>query len=115
MLKIGAIVWGVRDLPRAIEFWSQALDYRLKYEPGETFAILIPREGEGTQLSLNKVSSAHPRKHHMDLFSDNQQAEVNRLISLGATVADWNYSADDDYVVLHDPDGNPFCVIDITR
>lgn len=47
---IGAIVWGVRDLARSIEFWTQALDYRLKREPDEDFAILVPRVCEGIQL-----------------------------------------------------------------
>ena len=49
MLEIGAIVWGVRDLNRAINFWSEALNYKLKREPDVDFAILIPKEGEGIQ------------------------------------------------------------------
>lgn len=113
MLKIGAIVWGVRDIPRAISFWSEALDYVLKYPPEEEFAILVPREGKGLQLSFNRVTTAKPRKHHMDLHSDNPEAEVARLIALGATQTEWRYEDDADYVVLHDPDGNAFCVIDV--
>ena len=31
MLEIGSIVWGVTDIHRAVAFWSEALDYRLKY------------------------------------------------------------------------------------
>ena len=46
MLEIGAIVWGVRDLHRAIKFWSEALNYKLSREPDVDFAILIPKEGE---------------------------------------------------------------------
>ena len=111
MLKIGAIVWGVVQLDRAIEFWCKALDYKPAYPPDVDFAILIPREGEGFQLSLNKVSSPHARRHHMDLFADNQGAEVERLLSLGATRKSWNYEPGADYVVLVDPDGNPFCVV----
>ena len=30
MLDIGAIVWGVQDVPRSVAFWSKALNYRLK-------------------------------------------------------------------------------------
>jgi predicted enzyme related to lactoylglutathione lyase len=112
MLRIGALVWGVRDIPRAISFWSAALDYVLKYPAEEDFAILVPKNGDGLQLSLNRVTTAKPRKHHMDLFSDDPEAEVARLIALGATKPVWRYEEGADYVVLHDPDDNPFCVID---
>ena len=111
MLSIGAIVWGVTDIRRAVEFWCKALDYQPAFPPCEDFAILIPREGDGFQLSLNKVTSPHARRHHMDLFADDQAAEVARLLSLGATRKPWNYEPGADYVVLIDPDGNPFCVI----
>ena len=112
MLKIGAIVWGVRDLDRAIKFWSEALNYELSRAPDIDFAILIPREGEGIQLSLNAaVTSIKPKRHHIDLFTHDQAKEVERLLNLGATKADWKYEHEADYVVLSDPDGNTFCVV----
>jgi len=114
MLKIGAIVWGVRDLSRAIKFWSEALNYKLRREPDVDFAILIPKEGEGIQLSLNAaVSSDKPKRHHMDLFTRDQEKEVERLLKLGATRVDWKYETDADYVVLADPDGNTFCIVQV--
>jgi hypothetical protein len=75
MLKIGAIVWGVKEIPKAISFWSAALDYVLKYPPDEDFAILVPKKGDGIQLSFNRVTTSKPRKHHMDLFSDDPEVE----------------------------------------
>jgi predicted enzyme related to lactoylglutathione lyase len=114
MLEIGAIVWGVRDLNRAINFWSEALNYKLKREPDVDFAILIPKEGEGIQLSLNSaVTSSKPKRHHIDLFTHDQTNEVERLIKLGATRVNWNYDNEADYVVLSDPDGNTFCIVQI--
>lgn len=111
MVEIGAIVWGVEDVPRAIMFWSQALNYKLKYPASDDWAILIPVDGKGIQLSLNKVSSPKAKRHHIDLFTDNQEAEVKRLLALGATRKAWKYPPEADYVVLQDPDGNPFCVV----
>ena len=64
-------------------------------------------------VSLNKVSSPHARRHHMDLFADDRDAEVERLLALGATRKPWNYEPGADYTVLLDPDGNPFCVVQI--
>lgn len=113
MLSIGSIVWGVRDVHRAVEFWTAALNYQLAYPAAEDWAILVPKEGEGIQLSINRISSPKAKRHHIDLFADNQQEEVERLLSLGATRKEWNYEPDADYVVLNDPDGNPFCVVQI--
>jgi predicted enzyme related to lactoylglutathione lyase len=114
MIEIGAIVWGVRDLHRSVEFWSQALNYKLSREPDVDFAILVPKEGKGIQLSLNAaVTSAKPKRHHMDLFTVDQDKEVARLLKLGATRVEWKYEPGADYVVLADPDGNTFCVVQV--
>lgn len=111
MLEIGSIVWGVRDVARAVAFWSAALDYTLKAPPSDDWAMLVPKSGPGVQLSLSRVSSPKPKRHHMDLFTQDQAGEVERLLALGATRKPWNYEEGCDYVVLQDPDGNPFCVV----
>lgn len=52
---------------------------------------------------------------HLDLHVDGlaeQAAEVERLISLGAVRVPWTYPEDADFVVLADPEGNLFCVVD---
>lgn len=58
----------------------------------------------------------HPRLHfdlHVADISE-QRAEADRLISLGARAVDWDsYPDDPDFVVLEDPDGNRFCIVDL--
>ncbi len=50
---------------------------------------------------------------HLDLYASDQEAEVERLLGLGAERVEWDlYPSDPDFVVLADPDGNRFCVID---
>jgi catechol 2,3-dioxygenase-like lactoylglutathione lyase family enzyme len=113
MLSIGSIVWGVRDVPGAIQFWCEALDYRPLREPSDDWAILVPNEGQGVQLAISIVSSdaeSHQR-HHLDLYADDQQAEVQRLLGIGARRVEWRYPENADYVVLADPDGNKFCIV----
>jgi catechol 2,3-dioxygenase-like lactoylglutathione lyase family enzyme len=113
MLRIGSIVWGVRDVKRAIAFWSEALGYRPLRQPSEDWAILVPKEGPGVQLAITVVSSdaeSHQR-HHLDLYAADQAAEVDRLLRLGARRVAWRYPEGADYVVLADPDGNTFCVV----
>lgn len=120
MLSIGTVVMGVDDLHRAAAFWTQALGYVPKrpLRPEDDFMILIPESGDGTHLALDVSESpvqVYPRMH-LDLYAGDatdQAAEVDRLISLGATRVDWDrYPEDPDFVVLADPEGNRFCVID---
>ena len=74
--------------------------------------MLVPVEGPGVQLALTLVSSDRARRHHLDLYATDQQAEVERLLALGARQAEWSYPPDADFVVLEDPDGNRFCVVE---
>ena len=91
MLRIGSIVWGVRDVARSIRFWCAALSYRPLREPSDDWAILVPCDGAGAQMAITKVSSRSEdhQRHHLDLYASNQGAEVERLIDLGAERVDW--------------------------
>lgn len=114
MIRIGSVVWGVRDIPRAAEFWSAVLGYGPLYEPDVDWALLVSPDGVGPRLALKLVGSeanASPR-HHLDLYADDQLAEADRLRALGATDVEWEYEEGADYLVLADPDGNRFCVVD---
>lgn len=107
MVKIGVICLNATDGKRAAEFWSAALGY----SPHPMAAdVLVPPDGEGPQLALYQRD-----RTHLDLYTANhaeQQAEVDRLISLGAErVPDWPYPEGADFVVLRDTEGNLFCVI----
>ena len=115
MLRVGSIVIRVDDLDRQIEFWTKALDYVPREGDDESFALLRPREGTGPNLSLDRAHAAVPvpPKIHLDLYAEDQKAEVERLKSLGATEVPWDKRpADADYVIMADPEGNRFCVID---
>ena len=77
--------------------------------------MLIDPGGRGLPVSL-QLTDALPRKAvrlHLDLYTSEQARQVDRLVDLGATrVPAWPYPEDADFVVLRDPDGNEFCVID---
>jgi len=115
MIRIGSIVIRVDDLQRQTAFWTAALGYVPREEDSDDFALLRPRSGIGPNLSLDRVRSSVqvPPRIHLDLYADDQPAEVRRLIELGATEVHWDKRpADADYVILADPEGNRFCVID---
>ena len=118
MIRIGSIVIRVDDLELQKAFWSAALNYVPREGDDDTFALLRPRDGTGPNVSLDRVrSEVHiPPRIHLDLYSDDQAGEVARLKGLGATEVQWDKRpADADYVILADPEGNRFCVIDTTR
>ena len=62
---------------------------------------------------IDEGPSKEPVRVHLDLYTSEQERHVERLVTLGATrVDEWPYSDDADFIVLRDPDGNEFCVID---
>lgn len=121
MLTFGIPVIGVTDVARATGFWTAALGLTASDEwTSENWRTL---RGEDSRRVLGLMRSEspvepHPRMH-LDLFVESaaeQEAEVARLLTLGATKPDWDrYPADPDFVVLADPDGNVFCVVDLSH
>lgn len=115
---IGSIVLRVDDLQRQMAFWTAALDYVPRAENSDDFMLLRPRHGDGPNLSLDRVRSTLqvPPRIHLDLYTDDQEGEVKRLLALGATEVQWGKRPPDaDYVILADPEGNRFCVVDTAR
>jgi predicted enzyme related to lactoylglutathione lyase len=114
-LRVGSIVIRVDDLARQVAFWTAALDYVAREVDSDDFALLRPRDGAGPNMSLDQVRSTVqvPPRIHLDLYAEDQAAEVRRLVALGATEVHWDKRPPDaDYVILADPEGNRFCVID---
>lgn len=111
MVKIGTIVLNTVDVSRVAEFWAEALGYAPRPGANDGWTLLTPRDGSGPNLALDRGD-----RTHLDLYvasADEQEAEVDRLIGLGAKrVEDWPYPEDADFVVLADPAGNLFCVVD---
>ena len=114
-LTVGSIVIRVDDVERQKAFWSAALDYVQRAGDDDDFALLRPRDGAGPNVSLDRHRSEAkvPPRIHLDLYAQDQAAEVERLKGLGATEVHWDRRPPDaDYVILEDPEGNRFCVID---
>ncbi len=122
MLRVQFFVLGVNDMTRAIGFWTQALGYKVTAGgPESPWTELAPASGPGQGLALQYSQTPvqqHPRLH-LDLSvadAAEQAAEADRLVALGASRVDWDlYPGDPDFVVLADPDGNRFCVVDLSH
>jgi catechol 2,3-dioxygenase-like lactoylglutathione lyase family enzyme len=123
VLTVGVVALGVTDVERAGDFWSAALGYEVRRDGfGGWATVLVPAGGgAGTRIALQR-SETPPRDHprlHLDLHVPDaveQRTETARLISLGAERDDWDsYPEDPDFVVLADPDGNRFCIVDLSH
>ena len=115
MLIVGAVVIRVDDMARQVAFWSAALGYEPRDDADEDFTQLLPPNGRGPRISLDRwhADLHNPPRLHLDLYARDQAAEVERLKALGATEVEWSRKpADADFVILADPEGNRFCVID---
>ena len=117
MLRVGSIVIRVDDLQLQTGFWTKALDYVPRDNDATDFMLLRPRNGVGPNVSLDRVHSKVqvPPRIHLDLYAEDQAGEIERLIGLGATEVHWDKRPPDaDYVILADPEGNRFCVVDVS-
>jgi catechol 2,3-dioxygenase-like lactoylglutathione lyase family enzyme len=118
-MKIGSIVIRCHEFDRMLAFWQQALHYVPREPVDNGWVVLSDPGGRGPNMSLEKVSEpfepiGKTSRVHLDLYTNDQQGEVERLIEIGATRYPRTYSPDEDFIVLEDPDGNRFCVVQVT-
>lgn len=118
MLTPGPVVFGARDVSRAVGFWAAALGLSASEPSGDNHFTKLHGQDGRTVLSIQaseQAADAEPRLH-LDLCAldrGDQLAEVERLIGLGARRVDWrHYPPDADFIVLADTEDNLFCVVD---
>lgn len=99
--------------PQALaRFWSEALGYTVLDDDDDEVLIVPPAPTPGPRFLFLKVPEGKIVKNriHLDLRSDDQEAEVERLIAMGAETADIG-QGEVSWVVLADPEGNEFCIL----
>jgi len=107
------LVLDCSDPEKLMEFWRQALDYRVYYSDGSV-AILVPDETNASPLVLQQVPEPKPGKNrmHVDIVADEIEPEIKRFEALGARrLHDGVRSLGETrWVTLADPEDNEFCV-----
>jgi catechol 2,3-dioxygenase-like lactoylglutathione lyase family enzyme len=115
-LHLGTVVINVQDMHRAVDFWTAALGYvQREQDRDPEFMMLVDPAGRRLPVSVQLADSPpkEPVRVHLDLYTSEQARHVERLARLGATrVDEWPYPDGADFIVMRDPDGNEFCVID---
>jgi predicted enzyme related to lactoylglutathione lyase len=105
------IVVDAEDAPRLARWWAEALGYVIVHEEPDEVEIRR-RSDEMPGLLFTPVPDQKKVKNrlHIDLRPDDQEAEVERLVDMGARPVDIGQH-DVSWVVLADPEGNEFCVL----
>ena len=116
-MRVGSVVVDCNDVAAMLAFWRAALRYEPREAPEDGWVVLRDPAGAGVNVSLQQVPEPRAGKNrlHLDLYTDDQAGEVDRLLALGATRHPREPEPDDDFVVLEDPEGNLFCVVDTSR
>jgi predicted enzyme related to lactoylglutathione lyase len=116
-IRIQSTSFDCSDPSALASFWEAVLGWRRTYEDDDEVALEPPagsrEDGVVPDLLFLRVPEGKSVKNrlHLDLRPDNRDAEVERVIGLGATKVDVGQSADVAWVVLADPEGNEFCIL----
>jgi predicted enzyme related to lactoylglutathione lyase len=108
------IVVDSRDLPGLARFWAEALHWAVLSEH-EREIVIGPSDDAPVGMCFMPVPDAKTVKNrvHLDLttVAEDRDAEIERLIALGARRVDIGQTGKESWTVLADPEGNEFCVI----
>ena len=103
------------DPERLAPFWAAALHYTILGGAGN-YTMLVPEDGVGPQLLLQRVPEAKAAKNrvHFDVHTPDIEGEAARLIALGAARVEALPRAEHGsrWILMQDPDGNEFCICD---
>ncbi len=100
------------DVERQAQFWSAATGYPIQQRYEDHIALALSPTAR-PRLLVIKVPDPKTVKNrvHLDLGADDVEAEVERLVGLGATSLERVENYGESWVVLADPEGNEFCVV----
>lgn len=117
-LRVQCLCIDAADPSRLAGFWQEALGWRRTCDEADQVALEPPaastEDGVVPDLLFLRVPEAKAGKNrlHLDLRPEDQAAEVARLEGLGAVRVDVGQGPDVSWVVLADPEGNEFCVLE---
>ncbi|MGV0745376.1 VOC family protein [Mycolicibacterium sp. XJ870] len=110
-LSVEMITFDCSDPDALAQWWSHAVGGDVNaYAPGEFVMLVRP---DGPRLGFQKVPDPTPGKNrvHLDFQAADMEAEVARLVGLGAAeTGRHSFGPEFNWVVLADPEGNAFCI-----
>lgn len=96
--------------PREVaRFWRELLGYRIA--PNQSNSVKLVGDDGPALLIQPSDNPIEQGAIHLDLRPEDQSACVDQALKLGATRADIGQAGDEGWVVMADPGGNLFCVL----
>jgi predicted enzyme related to lactoylglutathione lyase len=110
-VRFSEICIDAHDTHALASWWSQVLGWPAEDTDDDDVALRAPA-GAGPDWVFLAVPDGKTVKNriHFDLTPDDQAAEVDRVLALGARHVDIG-QGDQTWVVLADPEGNEFCIL----
>ncbi|MFD9135956.1 VOC family protein [Streptomyces bottropensis] len=114
--RLHALCFDANDPAGLARFWAGVLDWETVDDPYGALA-LAPNDDTGFRLRFlpSQEKKTVPNQMHFDLTSrslDDQRQTVARVLDHGGRHIDIGQLPDEEHVVLADPEGNEFCVIE---
>ena len=113
-LSLHHIVVDAHDLPGLARFWTQVLGWRVLSERDRE-VVIGPSVDSPVGICFMPVTEPKQLKNrlHLDLTTaaDDRDAEVERVLRLGARRVDIGQTGEESWTVLADPEGNEFCIV----
>lgn len=116
--RIGELVLGCRNPDLLADFWCAVLDFVVLGREEDGSVEIGPKAGFGgpqPTIFLSRRAEPEPGKSrlHIDVnpTDRDQDAELERLLALGARPADIGQTGQEHWHVLSDPEGNEFCLL----
>jgi predicted enzyme related to lactoylglutathione lyase len=108
------IVIDAHDLSAQARFWAEVLNWKILSER-EREVVIGADETASVGICFMPVTDSKTVKNrlHLDLAPgpDGRDAEVDRIVALGARRVDIGQSGTESWIVLADPEGNEFCIL----
>ena len=107
-----AVVVDAQDPARLSRWWAEVLGYRILAED-QNDVIVGQAEKVYPILYFSRTTAEKSGKNrlHIDLSPVDREAEVERLVNMGARHVDIGHGDGRSWTVLADPEGNEFCVL----
>lgn len=109
--------WGLtmdaNDVESLARFWCDATDYKVADSYYPILAVLTSDKPNHPRLLILQVPETKTAKNrlHMEFKTDDLKAEAERIVELGATLIAEREFGETKWIVMQDPEGNEFCLV----
>lgn len=101
------------DVKSLAEFWREAADYKVADSSYPYIAVLLSEDPAQPRIIILQVPETKTTKNrlHMEFKTEDLKTEAERIVALGATLIAEREFGETKWIVMQDPEGNEFCLV----